>query len=205
MATKLAVYNDALQLVGERKLSAIDEATPARYKVDTAWDSGLLEDTLADTDWSWARVTVEIDYDTAVSVEFGHQYAQELPGDMARISGVYSDEACSAPLEDYHYEDGYIYSEIQTLYLQYVPNSPSLSSWPPSFARHMAGRLAEAIAPDLKNGSRNEELERKVKQRGRKARGDDAMLNPSKKIPAGNWTQSRYRGRSGRRGYNGRP
>jgi hypothetical protein len=41
--SKLGIYNDALRILGERKLSSISEDRPPRYRLDDIYDFGAIE------------------------------------------------------------------------------------------------------------------------------------------------------------------
>ena len=40
---KVGIYNDALILLGERRLSSISEAREPRYNLDAIWDIGAVD------------------------------------------------------------------------------------------------------------------------------------------------------------------
>jgi hypothetical protein len=196
MATKLTVYNDALQLCKERKLSAVDEATASRRYLDTAWDSGLLGSILEDTDWNFCMLVEKVDYDAAApATEFGHDYTFSLPTDIARISGVYSDESLSQPLTNHDVEGDKIYASVQTLYLAYVPGATTveadIANWPDTFARHVAGQLALDAVEQLSSGANLGPVASKAKIRERAAKSTDVQIKPTKRIPEGYHVRAR--------------
>ncbi len=201
MATKLSIYNDALQICGNRKLSGIDEARPARYKLDTCWDADLLNSVLEDTDWHCFIKTVQIEVDETEEPAFGHKHAFVLPDDLKRISGVYFDAETNRPLTDHKVEGGIIFANWNTIFVRYIPNNviETIESWPGYFSRYVAGLLALQVAPDLKDGADRSDIQQEFFRREVKAKSADAQIAPTKRLPEGSWVQSRrggsYRGR----------
>lgn len=198
MAAKLAVYNDALSQLGERKLASLSEARPPRYYLDDHWDEGLrycLEQGL----WNFALRTVQLDSSASIGPEFGFTYAFEKPDDWIRTAQMSAGERLDPPLLQVSEEGGYWYADIDPLYVQYVSDSVSygldLSRWPSTFTTYVATYLARKIASNL-TGS-EEKIDRLVKMEKRArmdARAKDALNQPIGFAPTGTWARSRGSG-----------
>ena len=204
MASKLGIYNLALQIMGERTLSSLTENRPARYKLDTVWDSGLVNSVAEDADWNCFMVSAQIDKDESATPSFGYDNAFTKPTDMLKISGVWHDERMQTPLEYYVDEGDNFFSDLDTIYIRYVPDNviDSVASWPVYFSNLVAAELAKVVAGQLKTSNEYDRVLGQWRMYERTAKSKDAMRAPSKKLPLGNWIQSRA-SRYGRDRYSG--
>lgn len=196
MASRLGVYNEALRLLGERRLASLSEDREARRLLDSAWDANAHDSWLEEASWNFALRAVKIGYDSGWDAEWGQSYAFEQPSDMVRMTGIYIDEYMRVPLRDYLDEKGYWITDMVTeLYVQYVSNDASyggdLGLWPASFAKYVSAFLAREIAPNLKNDVDLKSIDEEYKRRERDAKSKDGLKNPSKRFPTGSWVNSR--------------
>lgn len=150
--------------------------------------------------------TAESTYDSSVSSpDFGFQYAHVRPTDWIRTAQLSADGYFNAPLTDRNYNDeqGYLWTDYQTLYWKYISNDTSygydLSLWPQTFVRYVEAYLAEMIAPRLSVSLDNlQKMMGVTQKRLIDARSKDAMNEGAKFGPDGNWVRAR-RGGGGRR------
>ena len=163
-ATKLGIYNNALTLLGERKLAGIYEARTPRYVLDEVWDLGAVDYCLELAKPRFANKTVALT-SPAVSAEHAMDSVYTLPADYKTIVGLYSDDELSEPIDRYLIEGRTIATDVATtVYLRYVTNSPALSQWTPAFTQMVVGYLAKESASKL-NPSKIAETDKIWKER----------------------------------------
>jgi len=213
--TKLILYNRALRILGERQLhstTGLTEARKPRYLLDGAWNDNLRENCLEAGLWNFAMRTVQASYDSDVTPSFGHTYAFSKPTDFIRTAEVSTDEYFSEPLLSYTDEQGYWYASVQTVYFKYVSDDSSYgldySIWPDSFTNYVAHHLAGEIITGLtKDHDFTKEFLDLLNRSLVYAKNKDAMAEPTKFPPQGNWVRSRRGGTGtswGDRGSRGR-
>lgn len=194
---RLAVYNIACFEVGERSLGSLNENREPRYLLDEVWTrgQGAVRYFLEQGYWNWALRAVEIQKSTTVTPDFGLANAFELPSDAIRINMISADERFVFPLIDYEEEAGFIFADIDPLYLKYVSDDAvygaDFGKWPETFT-HWAGTwMALQIAPRLKNDINEEKLEKREERLRIRARSRDASREPPRFPPLSSWNQAR--------------
>lgn len=207
MTTRIQLYNAALRLCGDRKLSALTEDREARYLLDGVWDDGGVQACLEKSFWQFATRTVQVDYDTDITPSFGYNRAFSKPSDWIKTAGICQDEYFTTPLLQYSDENGYWYASIDTIYVKFISNGNSygndLSIWPQAFADFVAAHFARKIIKKL-SGDENKEtgLEKLEQKLLTDAKNLDASASPQKFPAPGNWATSRntrnYRDRGNR-------
>lgn len=146
MATKLEIWNKALQLLGETKLTSTSEAVPQKAELEIAWATCVL-DVFAAGYWNFATVTMSL-LDSGSPI-IGYSYRFTIPSDLLRIIQV-SGTARFLSEADYRIEGGYIYGQVSTLRIRYISSTlsadGSVSSWPITFVEALAARLAAELS-----------------------------------------------------------
>lgn len=207
--SKLRVFNDALRLCGERKLSALTDNREARRLLDEAWGdgstTGSVKRCLEMGQWSFATRTLQCDYEPSITPSFGLRYAFEYPEDFVRLCGLYMDEFCRSPLTIYSAERNYWYADLQTIFVQIVSNDASygadLTLWPENFAKTIASDLAHEIVGNLtKDAGVSGKVVSEWQFWKKEAAGIDAMNRPTKQLPMGSWSTARTGGNQRREG-----
>ncbi|HEX03850.1 MAG TPA: hypothetical protein ENH10_01645 [Bacteroidetes bacterium] len=199
MSTKILMYNEALMICGERSISSLTEARECRELLDHVWDNGGVDACLAEAQWKFAMRTIEADYDTSVTTQFGYKRAYTKPSDWIVTSSVCSDEYFNVPLLQYVDEAGYWYCDIDVIYVRYVSNASTyggdIGSWPQTFADFVSGYFAHKIILKLSSDEdRWAGIEKKKMKLLKEARSRDAMADPTKFPAQGGWTSSRRGG-----------
>jgi hypothetical protein len=200
------IYNDALMILGLDEITSNTDDSNRRSKIDRIIDAGVVEDLLEDTGWSFALKSTKMEYDPSVEPAWGYNYAFGEPTDLHRIDGVFQDEYMNHPLKHYRQEDSYFFADITEIYLQYLSSSwlTTPSDWPTFFKRMLAARIAQDVAPSLKEEGADPEYAMKIyEERKRSAEANDAMSSYPRMLAEGNWVKSRYN--PYRRGNRGRP
>ena len=196
MASKLAVYNDALRILGERRLTSLTEARDHRYHLDDEY-AVALDYCLEQGFWNFAMRSVSMTASASITVAFGYQHAFEKPTDWLRTYQMSNNENFAPLLNDFKDEGGVWYADATPLYLRYVSNDTSyggnLALWSPSFAYYVAARLALKCCPTICSGSAEKlETARNTETLARRdARSKDAMNEPPVRAPSGSWARAR--------------
>lgn len=199
MTTKLQLFNGCLRNVGERKLASLTEGVETRRLLDDIWDDGAVRFVLELGQWNFAVRTSQLTYSPSVSEpDFGYQYAFDRPTDLVRLIAISGDEYFSTPLTAYRPEGEYFWSDLDTIYIQYVSDDDAygadMSLWPQSFVKLFQAYLARELGPRLKNFNDMDRVNQEFKTKLADAKAKDAMEGPSSFSPPGTWVQSRSRG-----------
>lgn len=210
-ATKLGLYNGALRLCKDRKLSALTDNTEPRRLLDDAYGdgstNGAVKFCLESGLWTFATRSGQVDYTPSVEPDFGYRYAFTQPTDMVRPVAICQDEYFTVPLSHYADERQYWYCDLQTIYVRWVSNGASygadLSLWSEKFVKFVEAYLASEIVNNLTGDKDIIAYVNRVFEDAKKdARSLDAMNKPTQWFPQGAWAGSRYgSGRSRNGGY----
>ena len=205
---RLKLYNAALMLCGVTTLhptTGLTANNEDRRQLDAAWDNDAVRTCLEAGMWNFAIRTLELPYTSDIEPPFGYERAFEKPDDLIRVVGVYSDEACKAPLLDYVEEGEYFFAHIDTLYVRFVSDDNEygmdFAKWPQSFARFVEAYLADKVVMKVTAGDEKRivKVERDLKRAKASALSKDAQREPTMFPPRGGWVSARGGGRSGDR------
>lgn len=202
MATKLGIFNAALDDLGHRPVSDTGETVEAARVLARRYDR-VVEDCLSAGSWNFAIETIKATSDTGVTPNFGYTEVFAKPSDWVRTVGFSGDEYFNFPLLDYYDDSNFWSADDSPVYVRYVSNDTGLglelTRWPAAFTRYVELELAARTAYRLtQNSSLQERLEGARDKARLKALNHDAMNEPQPKFtPPGSWTQSRG-GRIGR-------
>lgn len=202
--TQLGLYNEALRILGERRLASLSENREPRRVLDDIWNDGALDYCLEQGQWNFAMRAVQIDASVTVPA-FGFTYAFDKPSDHIRTTGLAEDEFFNTPLVHTLEEVGFWFADIDPIYVRYVSKSDSygydLSRWPATFSKYVAAYLASEAALTLTQSAEKKQLAMALAaQRLLDARSKDAMAESTKFAPQGGWTSARRVGTRGDRG-----
>jgi len=198
-ATKLGVINDSLRLLRNGKLSASELAgntrEPARLANDI-WDNDFVRGCLEDGCWRFALRACQILYEPGIDPQFngqGLQYAYQKADDWIRTIGVFVDAHMQCPHDCYYDEAGFLFSDLDTLYVRYISDDVSfggnLAIWPRSFQDYASAKLASRMAGPLTDDGRS--MMGLAAQVLSDARGKDVVNEPTRTMPAGSWVRAR--------------
>ena len=207
MTTKLGIYNDALGLLGERKVASLSEAREPRRVLDDYYDN-VIAYCLERGFWNFAMRSVQLDSSASYDPPFGYSYAFEKPTDWVRTFVISANEGFDPPLLSYIDEGGLLYADVDPLFLRYVSNDVAwgldMSLWTASFSDYVSGRLAVKACKRVTGALPSDELLKNEKLTLATARSRDAMDEPPGFPPTGSWVNSRGGGLSNRSRWNGR-
>jgi hypothetical protein len=147
---KLAVYNDALLLIGERKLASLTENREPRRLLDSAFDFGAVEYCLEIVKPVFSRKTIKLTV-SVPSTNHDMDNVFTLPADWISTVDVYSDSRLDQPITRYINEDRTIACEYETIFVRYCSsdNASVFTKWSPVFARVVSAYLARDISMRL--------------------------------------------------------
>lgn len=200
--TKSTIFNNALtRHLGERALSTAEMAgnTQERSRVlNSIWNDSFVEDCLGDGLWTFATRTSMFDFSPSVQPDFGYRYSYNLPEDLLRTAGIWTDERLKCPLLNYAEEAGYWFCDIQTVYISYISSDASyggdMSRWPAEFCRWIECYLAwQGCLRITGDAALEARLEKRYKSLLLKSRSRNAMQKPTTFLPAGRWVRARLR------------
>ena len=154
---QLAIYNTALQALGERSLDSTAENRKTRRELDKVWASGgsAINYALEQGHWNFAKTRASIASSSGGTASFQYAAACPLPTDFVRLVSISSSTDMKDPLIDYQIEGGYVQSNSTVLYIQYISDSTvygnNMSIWPETFARWFGHFLATQVYPTVEN------------------------------------------------------
>lgn len=198
MTDRLSLYNQALVLIGQRKIASLAENRESRRALDSVWDGGAVNFILEQGLWNCAMRSVKIEADPDVTPSFGLLKAFSRPSDYIRTAALCTDEYFKSPLLQYTDEGGYWYADYEPIYVRYVSNDTAyggdLSLWPESLAKYAAAYLASEVCQALTADDAKAELlrEKTVPRRLTSAQSKDAMNEATAFLPPGSWTTARH-------------
>lgn len=199
-ATKLSLVNGALRLLKTRKLTASELATngrePARAAND-AWDADFVRGCLEQGNWRFAIRSRQIVADPGIDPQFddgGYRYAFQKDTDWLRTAGVFVDADMQMPYHEYHDEAGYLFANVDTLYVRYVSDDADfggdMSRWPRSFQEYVEAKLASEIAgPMTQGGQDTRDL---ADARLKDAQAKDVINEPTRRPQPSSWVRARF-------------
>lgn len=201
-ATQLGLYNEALRIIGERRLANLTENREPRRVLDDIWNDEAREYCLEQGQWNFAMRAVQITASATVPA-FGFQYAFDKPNDFVRTAGVCEDEDFKRPLLNTLEEVGFWFANITPIYIRYISKDNNygldFQRWPQSFTKFVAAYLASEAAFTLTQSADKQKLALAIMDHRLKiARSIDAMADATAFPPEGNWNASR-RSTAGRR------
>lgn len=197
---RLKLYNGALLLCKSRALGSLTENREPRYLLDQVWQDDGVRACLEMGQWRFAIRGTRMDYDPAVTPDWGPRRAFEKPTDWVSISGLCSDEYFKNPLMQYKDETGWIFCDLDQIYARYVSDDANfgrnMAIWPPSFTEFVKAYFASKVVGKLSN---DKDLVAGIlaPRRGLLAQAEltaknrDAQNDPPKPLAQGSWTRAR--------------
>lgn len=194
MATRLQIYNGALRRLGNPLLTSLSENLSSRRYLDSVWDEGFIDYVLDRGKWSFAKRTERITQSTTLIPQFGLKYAFPQPIDFIKLVAMWQNPECTVPLLWYQYEAGVFYTQIDTIYLQYVSNDAAyggnIALWPAPFTQYSQAFMAQQAAPFITNQNGGD-LEKDLIIAERIALTSDGLNKPIQVNPIGAWNRAR--------------
>ena len=192
----LAIYNDALLILGLDGITTNADDSNRRSKIDRALNAGVVVELLEDHPWQFALTSYKSFYDPSLESEWGYSKVHGKPEDMSRLHGLYTDETMRCPLKFYKDEGSNLFSDYEILYIEYISSNlkNTVELWPEFFKRMVAAKLANDAGPSLRMEGADVDNARGVfAERKSSALSNDAAASPPMVIPSGSWNKSRNR------------
>lgn len=158
----LGVYNSALYLAGQRRLSTITEARESRYILDDIVALAAVENCLEIAQPTFARETNMLALSATSGADHGLDQVFDLPSDYISLLGVFADDKLDQPVSRYLLEGRTISCEFSTVYIRFMSSTKATvyADWSPTFARvvsaFLAKELTKRIAPNKYEGIEEE-------------------------------------------------
>lgn len=216
--TRLKIYNGALDLCGERRISSLTEQRKSRRLLDGVWDADGVRFCLEQGEWQFAMRTDEFGEDPSTTTQFGYAYAFNKPDDWVATHAVCTDEMFNTPLIRYADEVDYWFADITPLYIKYVSDDDTygmnLAQWPQSFCEYVETYFASKVVIPLTGdkqkmvyicGDPNKTDSGLLGKRLKIAKSRAAMTQPTRFPAPGAWSRSRAGRNRGPMGDGGTP
>jgi hypothetical protein len=120
MTTQLFVYNEALGLLGERRLATSSENREPRRVLDSYWPD-VTGYCLGQGLWRFAKRAIQIDNDASLTPQWGFNYCFLIPSDRVRTIVISTSPNLDPPLLQYNEEAGYWYANLTPIYVAMSP------------------------------------------------------------------------------------
>lgn len=204
MASKLSLYNSALEVLGERKLASLAENRAPRRRLDSVWDDGGVKYCLEQGFWNHAMADIEITHSPSVAPAYGFRFAFNKPTDWCRTFMISADETYSIQLLEFEDQVGYWFANCDPLYVRYVSadiaRGLDLTLWPEKFTRYVAHYFAWRICKSTTgSGADKDQLGKEAAKLLVDAQATDAMNETTRFPEPGTWSRSRRASRTSRR------
>lgn len=202
MATKLQIWKQALVHLEKATISTLTDDVEAVNVFTNAW-AGAVEEAFNSGDWNFAKASVALSANDALTPALGWSYAFSYPATWLRTVAINDRADFSTRFYDYADEGGQLSANTATLYLRYISTTnmadANISTWPTMFWRYVALLLAYDTCGKLTSGDTLEEkIRRRLEIARNKAKSVDARNENNKVLGAGSWIASRYGTGTGR-------
>lgn len=145
---KLGIYNNALQIIGERRLSSLTEDRKPRHELDAAYNLDAVDYCLEVVAPAFARKVAVLN-SPATSSTHTLTNTHTLPSDYVTTVGMFLDSELDQPIDRFIREGDTVSCDYSTVYLHYISNGYDISIWDSSFARVVAAYLAREITGSI--------------------------------------------------------
>jgi hypothetical protein len=154
MATKLAIFNNALGELGHRRLADTGEPVEAARELVAIYDKVVAECLAAGT-WNFAIETATVTASGSTpALGFSHVYTK--PSAWVKTEALASDSGFTEPVLNYYEDATYWAADTGELYVRYVSSDTGkgldLPSWGEAFSRYVELELAFQSCMRLTSG-----------------------------------------------------
>lgn len=193
---KLMLYNGALRLCGEGKVTLTENREPRRL-LDDVWAEGAVKYCLEQGQWSFAIRTLRLEPDPAKDTEFGYRNAYPKPDDYCGLAAIAADEYFRPGFSQYDDNAKHWFTDIDELFVKIISDDPDYggdySLWDITFAKYVMSYMAFEVAPRLTGVKVDmDKLERIMDKRLSNAANKDGFSRPTRFPNQGSWNNSRF-------------
>jgi len=189
--TNVIIANMALDLIGARYISAMNEASKEARACNRNYEL-CRRAVLRDHPWNFAtkRVILDTADTTAPAFEFARRFA--LPDDFIRVHTIYYADATVVDQGAYKLEGGFLLTDESVLWLRYVYDLQATTAFDPLFDQALAAKLAADIAFLITaSESTAQSMEQKYRDALTKAKFTDSVEDPSPQVDCDEWIRAR--------------
>jgi hypothetical protein len=202
MANQLSLYNGALLNLNERALATLVDPVKSRRELDRVY-ADCIKYCLEQGYWNFATRTAKFTPEPGFVASFGYKNQFICPTDYLRLASICHDEYFQVPNNSFTEEAGSWYSDAPILYISYISNDVNyglnFTRWPESFTNYVEMQLASEVAGVL-TGDKDKVSEDELRRALVNAKSKDAMNEPTRFLPPGQFTSSRRGSRNIERG-----
>lgn len=198
MASQTEVVNIALTLLGETRVSSIDDDVKQARSAKALWNTS--RDTAQSAyDWSFAMARQQLS-PLADAPLFGPGMKFQIPSDCLRLVfigdhylGLDVTDYRGSPLPGYQIEGREILTDLGSpLNVRYIKRVTDVASWIPAFVSLFAAQLAMDLCEDLtQSDTKRQRATEAYKRALRDAIRVNAIEMPPQKLPDDEWIYSR--------------
>lgn len=204
MASQLSTANWALDLIGDKRLSALSDDNERAEQISEAWDD-IRDVALRRAAWKFSLVRAYLESPDTDAPVWGFDYQFTLPGDCLRVIEV-GTTYVGVDLNDYRQSDnaefriegaapGKLLTSLwdEDVPIRYVKRVTNVGEWDVTFAKLVAADLAERINPRI---TESEAIQQRL-MAWRQSAMTEAFLTNAIEIPPisqgdSEWIASRY-------------
>lgn len=184
MADKLAIYNQAIALLGEMPIASLANTGKACVLLSVVYDY-VRDNLLRDHPWNFA-ITRDTLSPFSTSPTWGYDYQFSVPSDCLKILEIEN-------VTDYTIENNYILCDDDEINVKYIYRNTNTCQYDSKFIEVLAAALAAEICYNLTaNSSREQGLREHFKLLLAGAKAVDGQENGAREIIANTWLDSRY-------------
>lgn len=143
---QLALYNEALLLCGQRKLSSLTEDREPRHRLDQLYNADTINYLLELAKPHFASTTGTLNSPSAAT---SYSYSHALPTDYVVLIEPYSNARLDQPISQYVIEGDNLLTDHAVVYLRYIQDDVSIANWDYSFFKFAAAFFAREVAARL--------------------------------------------------------
>ena len=195
MTTKLQVWNEALNHLGDAPIQSVTDRVPSVSAFQIVYDN-LVARCFVAGDWNFAKRSVQLVPSALGVPAVGFSTVFDYPLLWLKTSIVSFTPDCQRWAQDIVEESAGISANTSTLYMRYIALDPDESKWPVWFADYVAISLARATCRRIKQSNSDEDrlfqLERRALQAAKSADGQNENVRP---IYQGTWLTGMSGGR----------
>lgn len=193
MASPTEICNSALVLIGDFRISNLNDGTELARKCDARYNP-LRRELLRSHTWNFAAKREKLaQLATDPVYEFNNAFA--LPADYIRLIALDTQENGNAVAE-YRIENSKrVLTDFESLYLTYVSDVTDVSQFPHDFTEALTFGLARDLAISVaQSRSLADDMGREYRRLRTRAKSTDSIDDYSHALPAGTWNDFRYIG-----------
>ena len=190
MASEVDICNIALSNLGERPITARNDANQRARACDNRYDD-VRDSVLRSHIWNCVLKRAQLT-SSATTPTWGYDYAFPKPAEMLRLITV-AENTSGDNSYSFKIEGENIVTDSSTLYILYIERVTDTSKYDALLVQAIALRLATEIAQDLTGKTElKNSLMHKYREVLSESRSADAAEGTPQKIESDLWLQSRY-------------